>query len=144
MKSEIQSVEVTYFIHGTEDEERVTVTVKETLGINATPEREELEGHFGNTITSVRLRATGDEAGSVLARLSTFLGSEKERVREELPSLVDEHKSLYLRLSKQELMIGRAVMAGTDAIRIKVKPRSFMIGREGVTAFYLRLLGGMP
>ena len=54
---------------------------------------------------------------------------------------MDEHRTLYVRLNKQALMQGEGVLSETDPVRIRVKPRSFLIGSDP-EAFYVRLLEG--
>ncbi len=53
--------------------------------------------------------------------------------------MLDEHNALYIRLSKQVLVMrGSAVLASSDPIRVKVKPRSYMVKRDP-EGFYARL-----
>ena len=60
----------------------------------------------------------------------------------DLGAVIDEHNALYMRLSKQVLvMSGSAVLASSDPIRVKVKPRSHIVKRDPV-AFYARLFEG--
>ncbi len=141
MAEEIQSVEISYFIHATEDLERVSRTVADRFGLAQAPELEELEGHFGNRIVYARHHLTGTDAMATFSALVSFLGAEGVReLLAEVGLALDEHKSLYVRLSKQELLNGVPVLSSIDAIRVKVKPRSFMMkGDAGV--FYARLMG---
>ena len=142
MKGKVQSVEVSYFTQATEDGERVNKTVASFFGINSSPEETPMEGHFGNSIVGVRYHVTGTEASDVFERLVSSLSSVvREEVKRDIPRLVDEHSALYLRLDKQEILGGRAVLSGTGAVRVKVKPRLVNL-RQGAQAFYLGALGG--
>jgi len=138
---EVQSVEVSCLILATEDEERVKERIRRYLGIEQSPEEESLEGHFGNRILHVRWHLTGEEAWTCFQTLISLIG---ERGREELlvslAGHLDEHRALYVRLNKQALMSGAGAFSDTDPVRIRVKPRSFMI-RGATESFYERLMG---
>jgi len=67
-------------------------------------------------------------------------GDERRSILGSLDSGLDEHNALYVRLSKQVLVMkGTAVLASSDPIRVKVKPRSHIVKRDPVR-FYTRLL----
>jgi RNA binding exosome subunit len=67
-------------------------------------------------------------------------GDEKRSILGGLDSGLDEHNALYVRLNKQVLVMnGTAVLASSDPIRVKVKPRSHTVRRDPA-GFYTRLL----
>jgi RNA binding exosome subunit len=140
MKGPIQSVEVTYLIHATEDPGRVERAVSALLHSSAKPELDELEGHFGNKILRARLHLTGDEAegafGSMLRSMTPGL---RREVLSALPSYLDEHNALFLRLDKQKLVAGTAALGSGDAVRVKVKPRLFLM-KGSAARFYEQLI----
>jgi RNA binding exosome subunit len=142
LKGPIQSVEVTYLIHATEDKDRVDSAVKELVSTQAEPVAEEMEGHFGNKIVRVRFHLTGDDAASafegIVRHLPPGLKSELER---EMGAHLDEHSALFLRLDKQRLVSGVLEAGSPDPIRVKVKPRRFLI-KGDAREFYLKLLTG--
>ncbi len=142
MKGKIQSVEVSYLVHATEDPMKVEVAVAGLLGTEFEPVLERLEGHFGNQILKARLHLTGDEAGRAFDNLATRLPQGvRTEVIARLASLLDEHSALFLRFDKQSLVSGSVVLGSADAVRVKVKPRSFMM-KGDAAAFYLGLFGG--
>lgn len=143
MTSAVQSLEVSYFVQMTEDEEKVRGAVAALLGGESTEERQEAEGHYGNKILWVRVHLTGEAAESALGRIVSRLGADERRVIvADLRGALDEHDALYIRLSKQVLvMSGSAVLASSDPIRVKVKPRSYMVKRDP-EGFYARLFEG--
>jgi RNA binding exosome subunit len=135
-------LEVTYLVHATEDMQKVQKAVSEFLGVAAEPEVERLEGHFGNQITKARLHLTGEEAARAFERaVEKMPGGVKKEVTSQIGSFLDEHSSLYLRLDKQELASGRVALAAGDSVRMKVKPRMFMV-RGGGAEFFSHLIGG--
>lgn len=141
MSSEVQSLEVSYFVQLTEDEEKVRKAVASLLGGEFPEERVEAEGHFGNKIVWVRRHIVGDAAGAALREIvSRIAKDERKAIMGDLEAMLDEHNALYIRLSKQVLvMTGDAVLASSDPIRVKVKPRSYMV-RGDPAGMYARLL----
>jgi RNA binding exosome subunit len=142
VSSSVQSIEVSYFIQMTEDEEKVRKAVAGLLGGDFPEERQEAEGHHGNKILWVRVHLTGDEAEGALRQMISHLEPEdRKAILGDLGAVLDEHAALYIRLSKQVLLMrGSAVLASSDPIRVKVKPRSYMLKRDPA-GFYARLFG---
>lgn len=135
-------MEVSYFLHATEDPEKVNGSVASALVIASEPEVEELEGHFGNKISHVRFHVTGPEATALVKRLGAKLPKDvKEEVVSGLSQGMDEHAALFLRLDKQALVEGRLALSDADPVRVKVKPRLFEL-KEDPARFYARLIGG--
>ena len=143
MASAVQSLEVSYFVQMTEDGEKVRRAVADLVGGEPPEERQEAEGHHGNKIVWVRVHLTGDEAEKALRRIVSRIDpDETKAILGDLRDALDEHNALYLRLSKQVLVMrGGAVLASSDPIRVKVKPRSYMVGRDP-EGFYARLFEG--
>lgn len=143
LKGAVQSVEVSYLVHATEDIAKLSEAVYAMLSVPSKPEEEKLEGHHGNPITRVRYHITGDEAALVLDRIAARLAGETKIVlRNDLEELLDEHSALYLRFDKQRLVQG-ALQEGTgDAVRVKVKLRGGHLARESAAEFYSRVLFG--
>lgn len=140
MSSELQSLEVSYFIQATEDEGRVRLAVKALLGGELPEERQEAEGHHGNMIVWMRHHLTGEAAVAGFKGILSHMGEdEREAILGDLRSGLDEHNALYIRLSKQVLVMkGAAVLASSDPIRVRVKPRSYLV-KGDPAAFYARL-----
>ncbi|MDG6963911.1 MAG: hypothetical protein JRN16_02920 [Nitrososphaerota archaeon] len=142
MKGSIQSLHVACFIHQTEDEEKVEGALAWLVGSGAPPEAEALEGHFGNAIRRVELNLTGKEAEAGLRQaLSRMPRTVAEEISGEISSRMDEHGALFIRLDKQQLVLGRVALGSADSVRLKVKPRVDIV-RGGAREFYLRLLQG--
>ena len=142
MKGPIQSVEVTYLVHATEDPEKVRRVVSTLLRSSAEPEMEQLEGHFGNKIVRARLHLTGDEASSAVRNvLKSIPSGLKAEIISDLTSFIDEHSAFFLRLDKQRLVAGSTALGSGDAVRLKVKPRLFLV-MGSAPKFYEQLIEG--
>ncbi|MDG6898405.1 MAG: hypothetical protein JRN24_01570 [Nitrososphaerota archaeon] len=141
MKSLIQSLEVSYFVHSTEDRAKVDGAVSSLLGPGGEAEAEAVEGHFGNPIVVTKVRFVGEEAEKALRAMVAKMGpATKDRLRRELGERVDEHSALYLRLDKQKLVRGEAELTDSDPVRVRIKPRLHAIGGPAARV-YLGLLG---
>ena len=141
MPSDLQSLEISYFIQATEDEERVRKAVEAMVGRELPEERQEAEGHHGNPIVWVRHHLTGDQAVAGLRGIVSRMGEdERKAILDDLTPMLDEHNALFLRLSKQVLVMkGAAVLASSDPVRVKLKPRSYLV-KGDPAGFYERLL----
>ena len=133
-------MEVSCFIHATEDQGKVAGAIANELQFSSEPQRERLDGHFGNEVIHLRYRLTGEDAWkafrSIVERLE---GDNLHTLVQGLDSAIDEHSALYLRFSKQDLLMGRFAFSTGDPIRVRVKPKQFMIHGD-VTRFYAQLL----
>jgi RNA-binding protein len=137
----IQSIEITYFVHATEDREKILRAVERMLGVPG-PELERLEGHFGNEILKGRIHVTGESASKVF--MTIVSGMSKNLIREigdNITKYLDEHSSLFLRFDKQALVLGSFVLGEADTVRIKVKPRTYLV-KGGGSSFFRELMGG--
>ena len=142
MKGPIQSLELSYLLHSTEDPAKVNAAISELISFEGETLVEEMEGHYGNAIRRVRVRLTGDNATGAFGRISQRLGEGlKKDLERTISEHVDEHSALFLRFDKQKLVSGELSFAESDAIRIKVKPRAFLL-RGTAPQFYARLIGG--
>jgi RNA binding exosome subunit len=141
LKSEIQSLEVSYLLHATEDPQKVKSAVVDLVSAEVDPEAREAEGHFGNKIVRVRFHLIGEDATKAFVRILDRLSSQtKEELGEKLGAHIDEHSALFLRFDKQRLVAGSLALSSADPVRVKVKPRIFLI-QEDALSFYSRLLG---
>jgi RNA binding exosome subunit len=136
LKSSIQSVEATYFLHATENPLRVSGAVAKLISPDSEPELEEMEGHFGNKIVRARFHLAGKEAERAFkAVLGAMTPRSKEELTKEFGKLIDEHSALFLRLDKQALIKGSVALGSSDAVRVKVKPRAFLVHGDAAEFF---------
>jgi RNA binding exosome subunit len=142
VQREIRSVEVSVLIHATEDEEKVRAAIESHLKVASEPRVENLEGFFGSRIMRMVWHVTGEDAWRCFTALMVLLGRQgRAEIVRELESHLDEHSALYVRLSKQALMGGAALLVSEDPVRVKVKPRGYMM-KGGRSSFYSRLIEG--
>ena len=140
MKGPIQSVEVSYLVHATEDSGKISAAVESVLGTAGEPKSEEMEGHFGNAIVRVTHHLTGEDASNAFASLASKMSpSLKQQLRSEVEDHLDEHSAFYFRLDKQRLVEGKLQLAEADPVRIRVKPRRYMV-KGGAASLFSGLL----
>jgi len=143
MKSSIQSLDVSLLLHATEDSERVIVAVRRLIDVDGPLEIEEMEGHFGNRIKKVGVHLHGDQATKAFALLTTRMPGElRKELAKDIDKLVDEHSSLFLRFDKQKLVKGEIAVGYEDAIRLKIKPRAFLMHGHAREFFLEQLKAG--
>jgi len=141
MKGPIQAVEVTYLVHETEDPRRIEKAISKLMGQVASPETERLEGHFGNQIERSSLHLTGPGAESAFRQIVAAMPKEMvDDITSNIGSHLDEHSALFIRLDKQRLVSGTLALGSGDPVRVKIKPRAFMM-KDGAARFYLNALG---
>jgi RNA binding exosome subunit len=136
-------VELSFFIHATEDEARVKDSIKALLNIEEDPTEEPLEGHFGNKIIHASWHLTGEKAWGTFRRLVEVIGKDgRTEILGDLSSRADDHGALYFRVSKQSIVRGAPLLSSSDPIRVRVKPRGFMM-KGTPQQFYGRLVESM-
>jgi RNA binding exosome subunit len=142
VQREIQALEISCFVQATEDEEKVRSAIARSFGLKQDPESEDLEGYFGNSILDLKWHLTGEQAWTSFRALVSLLGETgRGELLRELGAYLDEHGALYVRLNKQTLISGMATLSSSDPLRIRVKPRHFMMkGPPG--QFYERMMEG--
>ncbi|MBI2127291.1 MAG: hypothetical protein HYU02_08295 [Thaumarchaeota archaeon] len=138
-----KSVEVSYFLHATEDYDRVIATIAKALHIQ--PESftsSDAQGHYGNPIKIVRAHLVGKEVGDFVRMLFGSLSSiQKQEMLTDIDRSLNGHGDLFIRLDKQVLLSGKLVQSDIDPVRIKIKLR-FNFGRDSILEAYQALLRG--
>ncbi len=134
------SIQVSFFVHATEDASWLCDAVCAQLGIS----REELEiqklsGHFGNEVFSVRAHLTGKKANEISRNIFERMDySSRKKAAAELSKSVDEHDALYLRFDRQSLEMGLS-LSDNEPIHVKLKPANRR-DRESILRAYSELL----
>ena len=138
---QFKSVEIAYFLHATEDHNRVIAGIARELSISIDKfESIHAEGHYGNPLKIVNAHIAGadarDLAESFFGRLSSTV---KDRIVQEIGLSLNEHGDLFVRLDKQQILAGKIVLAEADPIRLKFKLR-YNMPREQLLQAYARFL----
>lgn len=121
-------VEISFHVHATESEDKVLRGV-EGLGVKrGSLERRRTSGHYGNTILIFTGKLEGREAEFVL---NNVIGRLEENSRislaYRLEDFVDGKGRVHIRLDKQELIRGRAVIGSKDPIKLVFKTKGSRI-----------------
>lgn len=126
MKDKISYVNMSFFAHATEDQERVLKAAKNLFppehADRVSFSRNKLKGEYGNPIIFFKAHIREPEiAESLLINISMNLPMiDKEDLYRNLHLHLD-NGSLYIRLDKQEAYMGRFRLCSADPIRIHVK-----------------------
>jgi len=122
----ITYVDISYFAHATEDENKVIEAVRHLLPAPQVESiifsKSNLRGHHGNPITLFEARIQEkDIVKAVVENLSSKLGVlDKETLLAEI-NLHMEKGNFYLRFDKQAAFQGRLKMAVSDPIRFRLR-----------------------
>ena len=121
-------MDLSYLLHATEDAEKVATAVRGLVGDGTSFETEDMVGHFGNSIKKVSVHLHGEEATRVFTLLTERMPRAfRESAAKDIDNLIDEHSSLYLRFDKQRLVQGEIAAGYDEAIRLKAKPRAYLM-----------------
>jgi len=126
----LKSVEVSFFIHATEDLDKVLDVVRSFVPKDYVNEmiiqRDELKGHYGNPIVLVKILIKEDYVVQhIINRLSDGLNNEeKGSLFSDIEKRLDKRGTLYLRLDKQAACLGVFRLGEVDSIRIVITPRT--------------------
>ncbi|MEM2007389.1 MAG: RNA-binding domain-containing protein [Sulfolobales archaeon] len=120
-------LELSAFVHSTEDEEKVLSALLNTVPAELRSSfiqqirTQSLEGYYGNIIKLVKLLVGRSTASNVLKHvLCSMSKTDREILLSTLESRVESRRTrLHIRLSKQDLYLGRVVLSeGSDVIKV--------------------------
>lgn len=138
---EFSSILITFFVHATEDSNKLKSSVANALGLREDEIAfQSMEGHYGNEIMSAKAHLTGERAQEVgLGIIRGLSQASKATLRSELEQSTDEHDSLFLRIDRQ-LIDQALVLSDEEPIRVKMKPRFRSGGRKTMLTNYEELM----
>lgn len=116
------SLDISVAAHATEDENKITKFILEYFGKSLNSKQVETvktEGHWKNPITRINiilLLFVDEYFGNIMNALITLYG--KEELDRYLTNNVDMKGSVYFRLDKQKLCLGKLELSDNDAVRI--------------------------
>ena len=124
--------EISFFIHATEDSRKLLEGVSMRLDVPLEMfEQKKGDGHFGNPIQITKVHLGHTESEALLKNIVRGLAmGERVILAKEIENHLDADGNLHLRLDKQELLLGKLILAEKDPIRIKVKIKTSRRGRE--------------
>jgi RNA binding exosome subunit len=139
---DFSSISITFLIHATEKEEDLLRNVKEEFGINDEDiSMDKIEGYFGNLILSVKVHIIGPRTKTMANRIFSHLSkNSRETLLSELDKSMDEHDSFYIRIDRQTLGTGEIFLSDEEPIRVKLKPKRRIGGKESMKKEYAVLI----
>lgn len=114
-------VDIQVIVHATEDLEKIFAAFNETFDLD----KEEfavqnLQGHHENPITLLLCKLKKKKAQGFIAKLVKDIPKEDmSLIIEDLQNRCDE-SALYLRISKQQLVLGKIILGDEDSIKLKI------------------------
>jgi len=142
----IAYVDISFFAHATEDEEKVIEAARQLLPMDQAEDivfdRSSLRGHHGNPITlfETKIREK-DVVKAFVENLSSKLGVlDKETLLREI-NLHVEKGNLYLRFDKQAAFQGTIKLGFADPIRVRIR---FKKSRPEDVVQFCREIGILP
>ena len=121
----VRQVELSVFIHATEDRAKVIKAVHNLFPKGAEVPRYiegDLDGYFGDPIISLRFvekhrRPATEFFDNLIKNLSSL---DYLTLLDELPQRIDETKNLYIRFDKQKAFLGKLMLEHHDPIKAKI------------------------
>lgn len=116
------SLDVSVLAHATEDDNKITKVILEYFKKSSSSKQIEViitEGHWKNPITRINitfLRHLDEYFNNIINDLTRAYG--KDELDLYLKNNVDLKGSIYLRLDKQKLCLGKLELSDNDAVRI--------------------------
>ena len=116
------SLDVSVLAHATEDDNKITKVILEYFEKSSSSKQIKViitEGHWKNPITRINitfLRHLDEYFNNIINDLTRAYG--KDELDLYLKNNVDLKGSIYLRLDKQKLCLGKLELSDNDAVRI--------------------------
>lgn len=127
-------------IHATEDKKKIFEPMYELFEIKEEEfVQERLEGHFGNPILMMSLKLRKKRAEEFIKKLvSKISKSQKNEFIENIETYF-EGSSLFIRISKKDLVRKSINLQQNDALKIKISTPAYK--KSELVRTYLELLG---
>ena len=120
-------VEISLFVHATEDPEKVLKAVKNIFPVEYAEdiefEKSELQGYYKNPITMLKviIREKVRAAAFLKNVLRRLEAQDKTLLSSGLEEYTDSKGTLYIRLDKQEAFHGKIRLCSVDPVHVKIK-----------------------
>jgi len=121
-------IEISFFVHATEDLGKVMESLKNVLGdsiVNVSFHRDDLQGHYGNPIIFLKAKINEDALikGIMRELAEKIENADKGYLLLNTERCADDKGTFYLRLDKQVAYLGKIAASQADPIHIKIRPR---------------------
>jgi RNA binding exosome subunit len=120
-------VDIQVIVHATEDLEKIFASFKDIFEIDKEEfSVQNLQGHYENPITLLLCKLKKKKAQGFVAKLVRGIPKEDMAlILQDLQNRCDE-SALHLRISKQQLVLGKIILGDEDPIKLKIYTPIYM------------------
>lgn len=116
--------EIRVIVHATESIEKIVSSVEEVFKIDVNARklaRQDLSGHYGNPIVYLSIKLSDEDVKRLFTSFKRYMN--KNELSWFLSDIDDyiERSTLYLRIDKQKLCVGKLGLVEEDPVKIIIK-----------------------
>jgi len=128
----VHSVNISVFVHATEEEDKVLNVLKRFLSEDAKVQKEHATGHFRNPIDilTVKITKPRDTAKFLDLIRQNFSKDDIHKILNDLNRYVDDEGVLFIRINKQEAARNSFKLGKKDPILVRVKIAAYPARKE--------------
>ena len=128
----VHSVNISVFVHATEEEDKVLNVLKRFLSEDAKVQKEHATGHFRNPIDvlTVKITKPRDIAKFLDFIKQNLLKDDIHKLLNDLNCYVDDEGVLFIRINKQEAARNSFKLGKKDPILVRVKIAAYPARKE--------------
>ena len=130
---------IDFILHATEDFQKIAAPLNDLFAIEKEDvTKQELSGHFGNTILMLHVEVKKKRADQFIKKLVSLIP--RDLITELLANIEDRifESSLYIRFSKQDFVRKDLKFEETDPVRIAIYTPSYV--KKEIPETYRKLL----
>ena len=116
----VTQVRLDTIMHATEDHAKILGALSTMLGVPDIFSTKRIDGHYSNSIVTASATIRGKQARVLLGRFGNELP--KDQIVHLLETMHTRVKDsvIYIRISKQEMVLGRILLQERDAVRMRI------------------------
>lgn len=124
-------VRIDVIAHATEDVDKILGSISDVLGADTSMFTiTKAEGHYHNPILRALATLRGKRATRILDRIRNGLSDDDvQYLSSTLKSRING-SALYIRLSKQDMILGKITLQDSDAVRLRISAPAYNRGQE--------------
>ena len=128
----VHSVNISVFVHATEEEDKVLNVLKRFLSEDAKVQKEHATGHFRNPIDVLTVKITKPrDIAKFLELIKQNLSlDDMHKLLNDLNCYVDDEGVLFIRINKQEAARNSLKLGKKDPILVRVKIAAYPARKE--------------